>query len=282
MLINKKIEIKIRSSNLKTFKDKYDCSVGDIIYVKSDELSKSSTHIVECKCDVCGNIKKTQYRHYLRNISNKGFYVCSLSCSQTKIKMTKLENHGDENYSGIKKRKETCKERYGDENYKNKEKKKKTCTQKYGVDHQMKVEEIKEKRKQTYIQKYGVDHPMKVEEINIKMQEKSKITKIKRNLQIPDDKKSKYEIYRIKSNNYLRKIRKKMIENWDGYDYYDSEYIKHYLILNCNNSSYPTLDHKISVYFACMNDIPLNNINCEDNIVFTKRSINCSKQSTCS
>jgi endogenous inhibitor of DNA gyrase (YacG/DUF329 family) len=44
--------------------------------------------------------------------------------------------------------------------------------------------------------------------------------------------------------NYLtRKIRKQMLENWDGYDYISKEYIKDNLNLHYSHSDYPTLDH---------------------------------------
>ena len=80
---------------------------------------------------------------------------------------------------------------------------------------------------------------------------------------------------------YLRRIRKTLLEKWNGYDYYDGEYIKDYLELNSNDRLYPTLDHKKSVYYGYINNIDLDKINSEENLVFTKRSINSSKQSTC-
>ena len=40
-----------------------------------------------------------------------------------------------------------------------------------------------------------------------------------------------------------RKIRKKMLQNWDGYDYIDGEYIKENLNLHYTHKNYPTLDH---------------------------------------
>jgi hypothetical protein len=40
-----------------------------------------------------------------------------------------------------------------------------------------------------------------------------------------------------------RKIRKQMLENWDGYDYISKEYIKDNLILHYSHGDYPTLDH---------------------------------------
>jgi hypothetical protein len=40
-----------------------------------------------------------------------------------------------------------------------------------------------------------------------------------------------------------RKIRKQMLETWDGYDYIDGEYIKDNLKLHYSDKNYPTLDH---------------------------------------
>jgi hypothetical protein len=40
-----------------------------------------------------------------------------------------------------------------------------------------------------------------------------------------------------------RKIRKQMLDNWDGYDYISGEYIKDNLNLHYSHSDYPTLDH---------------------------------------
>jgi uncharacterized protein YnzC (UPF0291/DUF896 family) len=39
------------------------------------------------------------------------------------------------------------------------------------------------------------------------------------------------------------KIRKQMLENWDGIDYIDGEYIKENLNLHYSDKNYPTLDH---------------------------------------
>ena len=47
-----------------------------------------------------------------------------------------------------------------------------------------------------------------------------------------------------KKCDYLtRKIRKQMLENWDGVDYIDGEYIKENLNLHYTHKNYPTLDH---------------------------------------
>lgn len=44
-------------------------------------------------------------------------------------------------------------------------------------------------------------------------------------------------------NHYTRKMRKVMLETWDGYDYIDGEYIKDNLTLHYSDKNYPSLDH---------------------------------------
>lgn len=298
MILDEKIKIKIHSSTITHFRNKgYICNIKDDIEVFVNDLPKQSTCKIKVKCDVCGKENIIQYRRYVNNKLNKGFYVCSLSCAQNKIKMTKNENHNDPNYSGIQKRKNTCKEKYNNENYKNIEKRKQTNILKYGEEHVIMNNEIKEKRKQTYIEIYGVEHPMKNKEIVNKKQETSlklhgsknynnidKVskTKIEKGLQIPYDKISEFEKYRRECKNRVNKIKYKLLDDWDGYDYYDGEYIKDNFNFEQTHKNYPTIDHKISVFYGFVNNISLDIINSENNLCFTKRYINSSKGSTCS
>ena len=152
----------------------YECKYKDIIDIKVKDLKQKSTVIVEVECDICGEKKNIPLFRYNNNFNNKNMYVCSASCAQTKIKLTKLENHGDENFSNIKKRKETCKERYNNENYKNIEKKKETNIERYGVEHVIMNENIKNKRLETYKKLYGEEHPMKNNDIILKKKQTSK------------------------------------------------------------------------------------------------------------
>tara|TARA_R110000744_G_scaffold362730_1_gene470844 strand:- start:29 stop:682 length:654 start_codon:yes stop_codon:yes gene_type:complete len=49
-----------------------------------------------------------------------------------------------------------------------------------------------------------------------------------------------------KKCDYLtRKLRKQMIQDWDGYDYIDGEYIRENLDLHYSHKRYPTLDHVV-------------------------------------
>lgn len=68
-----------------------------------------------------------------------------------------------------------------------------------------------------------------------------------------------------------------MFENWDGKDYYDDEYIKEYLLLPYGNKKYPTIDHKISIYYGFINNISPDEIGKLENLYITKRTINSKK-----
>ncbi|MCK9477012.1 MAG: hypothetical protein M0R46_13890 [Candidatus Muirbacterium halophilum] len=174
MIKNNKIKIKVSNVTLRHYRGKnYKCNIKDIIEIDVNDLPKQSTQIIDVICDVCGSEKQIQYRKYINNKSNKGFYTCSLSCSQEKIKLTKLENHGDSNFCNPEKRKETCEEKYNNPTYKNSEKRKETNLEKYGVEHVIMNKEIQEKRKETWLENYDVDHPMKTDNIKDKKKETS-------------------------------------------------------------------------------------------------------------
>jgi len=136
MILTKKLKIKVSNSTTKHYKSKgYICNSKDVIEISVNDLPIQSTKEIKVKCDICGDEKIIQYRRYINNKKNKNFYVCSLSCAQEKIKLTKIENHGDPSFSNIEKRKETCKERYNNETYKNVEKRTETNLEKYGTEH---------------------------------------------------------------------------------------------------------------------------------------------------
>jgi hypothetical protein len=63
---------------------------------------------------------------------------------------------------------------------------------------------------------------------------------------------------------------------WDGFDFYDGEYIIDYLKLHPLDALYPTVDHKISILEGFKNNIPPNIISDIGNLCVTKRKINSS------
>lgn len=89
---------------------------------------------------------------------------------------------------------------------------------------------------------------------------------------------SEYEIYHKKVVNLTRINKKKVFENWNGYDYYDGQYIKNNFNLNTSDKNYPTIDHKTSVYYGFLNNISVEYICSEENLCITKRSINSTKR----
>ena len=121
MIITKEINIKVNNAHLKHFKSiGLDVKTGDQITIKPEQLSNGSNIRVECKCDVCGEIKTPKYKRYLKSINNGGYYTCSPKCAQEKTKNT--------------------------------------FKKKYGADHHFQTEESKNKIKESFIKNYGATH----------------------------------------------------------------------------------------------------------------------------
>jgi hypothetical protein len=195
------------------------------------------------------------------------------------IKNTCIEKYGVENPAMLlttkDKIKNTCLEKYGVENpFQSNEIKntiKNTIMYKYGVSHVMLLSSIKDKIKNTCLERYGVENPLN----NLKIKEKSKQTRIKNGSQIPDSLLSDWEIYRKEVKNETYKHKRKLFIEWDGFDFYDNEYI----INNedYKNSNYPTIDHKTSIFKGFNEKICPIIIGHIDNLCITKKRINSSK-----
>ena len=74
-----------------------------------------------------------------------------------------------------------------------------------------------------------------------------------------------------------RAIKSEMLKEWDGYDYYDGEYIKPYLELSVHHKNYPTLDHKYPRSKAYQDGLTPHEITTKENLVWTKRTNNSKK-----
>jgi hypothetical protein len=74
-----------------------------------------------------------------------------------------------------------------------------------------------------------------------------------------------------------RKIRKQMLENWNGYDYIDGEYIRDNVNLPVKDSNYPTLDHIKSKSQCFREGLTPEQATNPDNLKFTKRINNSRK-----
>lgn len=127
------------------------------------------------------------------------------------------------------------------------------------------------KNEKTNLEKYGVKHQCQNEEVQ-KSILNTKIQKGLISLSIEE-----FFDYRRIVNNLTKKIKKELLENWDGFDYYDGEYIKNNLSLDPNNSSYLSIDHKISVLYGYKNGLKPEEISNIENLCLTKRYLNSSK-----
>lgn len=94
---------------------------------------------------------------------------------------------------------------------------------------------------------------------------------------IKNEKLTEYQEYRRLVDNLTNRNKKELYENWDGYDYYDNEYIRDNFELNSGDKNYPTIDHKKSVIYGFDNNISPEEISNIENLCITKRTINSSK-----
>jgi len=285
MIIEKEIEIKIFVKNIEHYISKgYKIKLYDTIKIKNSDLTPGSHIFVDCKCDYCGDIHSVMFKRYYKatNIIKK--YSCNkIGCSNKKII-------------------DVCNIKYGVDNpFQNKDVKdkiKETLMNKYGVEHPMYLEETKEKIRNTCIEKYGVKSAMqspetreKVEKTCMKrygvksflclksMHDEQKQKRIDKGEILSDDKIKPFILYRRNVDNLTDINKKELFEKWNGYDYYDNEYIKDNKYSDFKN--YPSIDHKISVIYGFLNNISIEEIADNKNLCITKVSNNCKKWYRC-
>jgi hypothetical protein len=238
--------------------------------------------------------------------------TCSPDCSnksiekKEKIINTKLEKYGDENYNNrekafitnefrygsyspmknekvIKQVKLTKLIKYGNENYNNIEK-----TKKFWRDvEKTYITNVVNRNKSTKLINHGNEnYNNSIKMINTKLEKygfyfvngnKAYDTKVKNGIIKTGDILKDWQFYRREVARFTRKNKKNLYENWDGNDYYYNELIKEYLSHTHTHRFYPTIDHKISVYFGFMNNISAEEIGSLDNLCITKRFINSMK-----
>lgn len=144
---------------------------------------------------------------------------------------------------------------------------------KFGVDNVSKLDYIKEKKKETFNRNYGINHIFSSNDIKGKFYER----KYGYNPYIPIEKKSEFDIYKNEVWRLTYKVKKILISNWNGHDYYDGELIKDNYNLHYNDNNYPSIDHKISIYHGFVKKIDPSVIGDISNLCITKRSINKKK-----
>lgn len=158
MLIGNFTKIKIHKNHFNHYKQFFsDVNIGDIIDVSVEMLHPKSTSLVECKCDICGNTKILEFRHYKKNIKKYDIYACSSKCSIIKREKTNLIKYGHLYHSMDKEKFNMMV--------------KNTSQQKYGKDFYMQTEEFKERVIKTNLSKYGYKTPLQSENIKTKIKE---------------------------------------------------------------------------------------------------------------
>ncbi len=286
MLLSKDVEIVLTNRTITNAIKRYNLknvNVGDSVKIPINEVPTSSHYIVEVTCDYCNKLLSMPYKRYNLNTKVVNKNACSnTECSNQKIKDVCQKKWGVDNPFQVdeikNKIKETLNEKYGVEHpmflEETKDKIKETCLERYGETNYTKTEEYKIKTIKTNLEKYGTEYSTQTEEGQLKR----KITRIERGLQIPDQLVNEYRKYRLIINRSLQRNKKSILDSWDGYDYYDGEFIKDNFNLNQNDRLYPHFDHKISAIYGFKNNINPDIISDISNICITKQWINCLKK----
>jgi hypothetical protein len=262
MIITKTVEQIMTGKNIKHYRNLgYHIKPFEKILIPVEHLPINSRCEIEVSCEKCETNKKMRYEHYNKCCLNQGYYVCIKCCFIKKTKTTK-QKYGVEHNSQTKKAKA---------------KMKKTNLKKYGVESVLQHPVFLIKMKKTNLKKYGVEFVSQNEDIKKKVKE----TTIKNGFQTPDELKSKWELYNILVDKITRKYKKQLFEEWDGNDFYDKEYIKNNLKLHHTNKNYPSIDHKISVFYGFKNNISAEQIGSIKNLCITKRTLNSKKHTKC-
>lgn len=89
---------------------------------------------------------------------------------------------------------------------------------------------------------------------------------------------SSYLNYRREVRRITKKNERKLLESWNGIDYYDGEYIKENLKMSPYDKDYPSIDHKISILYGFKNNISPEELSDINNLCVTKIKINSAKR----
>jgi len=276
MLKYETMSISISYRNIGHFKKLgYSPIIGGNLEIKTIHLSSSSHVKVIAVCDFCLAEKELIYCKYMDNIKRHGFYSCK-KCSRQKAALTSIDRYGVDNYSKT----DEFKKRFEE-----------TCLKKYGYKTNLINPEHIENNKNILLEKYNTENFFQINRLKNEKVSK-KYFKLKENIHdfiSMDIYKSEddydlsyisetYLLYRTECRKLTKRNIDELYENWDGYDFYDNSYIFDNFNLEHNDPKYPTIDHKISVYYGYINGIDPSEIAKVGNLCFTKRSINSKKR----
>jgi hypothetical protein len=285
MILTEEIEVCIVPSNIKYYRGLgLDVKLMMRIVLPVYKLPNQSNLKVDVMCDRCGTKRYIKYQSYNFNIDrslDKKTYMCD-KCSHEKIKKTNLEKYGVEYFSQTQtfneKVKQTSLEKYGKDHYSKTDEyllqRTSTNLEKYGVENPF---QLTEKIKLSMFLKYGVDHASQIYSNKETKEKKRRETKEKNGDWIKTEDLTDWTIYKNKVRSQTLKNKKELFEKWDGLDFYDGESIRENLGLHHHDPKYPTIDHKVSVYYGFTNGIETDYISDPSNLAITKRIINIKK-----
>lgn len=159
------------------------------------------------------------YKHYI----SKGYII--VKCGEVIV----LKKYGVSHHMEINDIKNrvanTTFHRYGVNSVLENEETRNKVLEYFGVENISQLESIKEIKRLKSIEKYGTDTPFQNKEI-IKIIRAKQIE----NNRWHDYDLSKYSEYRKKVDSITKKNKKELFKKWNGYDYYDNEFIKNKLL----------------------------------------------------
>ena len=267
------LEIDISYRNITHYRKLgYSPVLNEKLKIKTLDLPSSSHVRIDVICEICKKENNLQFHKYIVNKKRHGFYGCK-SCSRQKAALTSLKLYGVDNYSKT------------DEFIKRVEK---TNLKKYGYKTNLISPDYQNQIKNILLDKYGSE---KFYQIN-RSQKRSKKrfsaldleNILNQSLALSESKycdsniSNEYLFYRNECRRITNSYLKKLFDEWNGLDFYDNENISENFNLPHNHKEYPTVDHKISIYYGFNKNISPYEIGSINNLCITKRSINSSKR----
>lgn len=273
MIKKEKIEVNISYRNITHYRKLgYNPILNEKLLINTTHLPSNSHFRIDVVCEICGKEYNLRYHKYIENRSRHNFYSCK-SCSRQKAALTSMKKWGVDNYSKT----DEFKKRVENTNLK-----------KYGYKTNLLSPEYEVKIKKILKDKYGTEKFYEINRKNKSPKNKFKLidnieeimSEFENSESFYDNKhlEDKYLLYRNEVRRLTKYNIKRLLEKWNGFDYYDNEYIIENHNLDKNNPNYPTIDHKISVYYGFVNNISPEVISDLSNLCITKRFINSKKR----
>jgi hypothetical protein len=246
MIISEEIEITVNKHNINRLKRiGYNPIIEEKILISVNKLSKSSSLMIDVKCDYCGSVKKLSFKNYNKSIKMGNKYACSQKCSYDKKSEILMNVEGIENIFQSSVTKDKIKkvnlEKWGVEFYIQSEdfkyKSRKTNKEKFGHENVMQSDIIKEKSKLSNLEKWGgigfssKDILLKINKTNLEkwgIEIPSKLEEIKKRIKLTNL--QKWNGTGFESEEISKKIKNKLLEKYGSESNTKSEIFrkKHY------------------------------------------------------